>query len=65
MSARQKPGETPNQPGQYREVGPRGGEVSKPRTIHMPPGDKPLPPTQESGHRWQPTRTSGPKKGSK
>lgn len=47
-----KPG-TDNQPkGTYREVGPRGGTVSNPRTIHINSGDR-LPPTQKSGNRWK------------
>ena len=34
MGSPQKPGETPNRPGEYEERGPRGGRVPSPR-----PGD--------------------------
>lgn len=60
MSQPQKPGEIPARPGEYREVGPRGGEVSRPRTVTIEPGDRPLPPTQEPNRRWE--RTGPPKK---
>lgn len=47
-----KPG-TDNQPkGVYTEVGPRGGQVEKPRIVHIDQGDR-LPPTQEPGHKWK------------
>lgn len=46
-----KPGEDNQRPGTYREVGPRGGEVSNPRTVRIDRGDR-LPPTQEPGRRW-------------
>lgn len=47
-----KPG-TDNLPsGEYREVGPRGGEVSHPRQVTIDSGDR-LPPTQEKGHKWE------------
>jgi YjzC-like protein len=45
MANLQKPGEQPDRPGEYKEVGPRGGEVSNPRQVTIEPGDKPLPPT--------------------
>ena len=48
----QKPGENPKQPGTYTERGPRGGEIDDPRRVHMEPGDKPLPPTQEPRRTW-------------
>ncbi len=60
MSQPQKPGEIPARPGEYREVGPRVGEVSRPRTVTIEPGDRPLPPTQEPNRRWE--RTGPPKK---
>lgn len=47
-----KPGQDNRPAGTYREVGPRGGHVPNSRTIQIDPGDR-LPPTQESGHRWQ------------
>ncbi|MEQ9028824.1 MAG: YjzC family protein [Aggregatilineales bacterium] len=50
----QKPGENPKKPGEYEERGPRGGEVPKPRTVTIEPGDKPLPPTQKPNRRWKP-----------
>ncbi len=47
-----KPG-TDNEPkGKYKEVGPRGGEVPKPRVVSIDPGDR-LPPTQEKGRKWK------------
>ena len=58
--ARQKPGEKPNRPGEYQEVGPRGGQVSKPRRVTIEPGDTPLPPTQKPGRTWK--RTGPPKR---
>jgi hypothetical protein len=50
----QKSGEKPVHPDVYIERGPRGGEVPNPRTPHMEPGDKPLPPTQKPGRTWEP-----------
>lgn len=49
----QKPGEEPSRPGEYREFGPRGGQVSDPRQVTIEPGDNRLPPTQKSGHTWK------------
>ena len=47
-----KPG-TDNLPaGKYKEVGPRGGEVDKPRKIRIDAGDR-LPPTQKKGNLWE------------
>ena len=49
-----KPG-TDNEPkGKYKEVGPRGGEVPKPRIVSIDSGDR-LPPTQEKGRKWKKT----------
>ena len=53
MSALQKPGQVPQRPGEYVERGPRGGEVPRPRQVTIEPGDRPLPPTQEPGRRWE------------
>lgn len=39
-------------PGSYKEVGPRGGSVPKPRQVHIDQGDR-LPPTQEKGRNWK------------
>lgn len=54
MAKLQKPGEKPQKPGDYIEVGPQGGKVKNPRVPTMEPGDKPLPPTQKPGHLWKP-----------
>ena len=51
--ATQKPGEKPNRSGEYREVGPRGGQVRNPRQVTIEPGDPRLPPTKEPGRRWE------------
>ena len=46
-----KPG-TDNQPaGTYVEKGPRGGNVSGGRVVHIDKGDR-LPPTQKPGNGW-------------
>lgn len=60
MPKGQKPGETPKRPGEYRERGPRGGKVPKPRDVTIEPGDKPLPPTNKPGRTWE--RIGPPKK---
>lgn len=49
----QKPGENPRRPGEYEEVGPRGGTVDNPRRVTIEPGDKPMPPTQKPGRGWE------------
>lgn len=49
----QKPGETPNSPGEYKEVGPRCGQVPNPRIVTIEPGDERLPPTQKPGRQWE------------
>lgn len=49
----QKPGETPTRDGIYIERGPRGGQIPNPRIIHIEPTDRPLPPTQKPGHKWE------------
>jgi len=59
MADLQKPGETPDRPGEYKEVGPRGGDVPSARKVTIEPGDKPLPPTQEKGRKWK--RTGPPR----
>lgn len=51
-----KPGEDNHKPGEYREVGPRGGAVNKPRQVTIDPGDR-LPPTSEQGNRWTPVKS--------
>ncbi len=47
-----KPGEDNRPPGEYKEVGPRGGQVPKPRQVTIDRGDR-LPPTQEKGRKWE------------
>ena len=51
-----KPGEDNHKPGEYVEVGPRGGAVVNPRQITIGQGDR-LPPTSEQGHRWTPAKS--------
>ena len=46
-----KPGMDNRPAGKYREVGSRGGAVSRPRSVKIDQGDR-LPPTQEKGRRW-------------
>jgi hypothetical protein len=53
MPPLQRPGELPQQPGEYVERGPRGGEVPRPREVTIEPGDKPLPPTREPNRTWE------------
>ena len=53
MSSNQKPGETPNRPGEYVEVGPRGGKIPDRRQVTIETGDNKLPPTQEKGRKWK------------
>jgi YjzC-like protein len=60
MANTQKPGETPNRPGEYIERGPRGGIVDNPRQVTIEKGDPKLPPTQEPGRKWE--RISPPRK---
>lgn len=44
---------TDNRPaGPYHEVGPKGGNVSGGRIVHIDHGDR-LPPTQKPGNKWQ------------
>ena len=45
MGVKHKSGENPSRPGEYRERGPRGGTIPKPRQVTIEPGDKPMPPT--------------------
>lgn len=51
MSKPIKPGTDNQRPGTYIEVGPRGGQVSKPRVVNIDRGDR-LPPTQEPNRGW-------------
>jgi hypothetical protein len=53
MTDRKRPGEIPDRPGEYRERGPRGGEVPNPRQVAIEPGDKPMPPTQKPNRTWE------------
>ena len=52
MSNLKKPGMDNQKPGKYVEVGPRGGQLYKPREVTIDKGDR-LPPTQKEGHRWK------------
>lgn len=47
-----KPGTDNQSQGKYKEVGPRGGQVTNPRIVKIDEGDR-LPPTQEKGHKWK------------
>lgn len=49
---KQKPGQTPNSPGEYEERGPKGGKVPSSRVITIEPGDNKLPPTQKPNRVW-------------
>lgn len=60
MPKLQKPGEKPNQSGEYLERGPRGGDVPKPRQVTIEPEDDKLPPTQKPDRTWE--RVGKPKK---
>lgn len=53
MTDRKRQGEIPEKSGEYRERGPRGGEVPNPRQVTIEPGDKPMPPTQKSNRTWE------------
>jgi len=57
---KQKPGEKPQRPGEYKERGPRGGKVPNPRQVTIEPGDNKLPPTQKPDRKWE--RIGSPKK---
>ncbi len=52
----QKPGEKPQKPGPYEPVDPKHRPPGRDRDINMPPGHKPLPPTQKPGEQWVPKR---------
>ncbi len=52
MSKIIKPGTDNQKPGQYVEVGPRGGQLIHPRVVEIGSGDR-LPPTSKPGNRWQ------------
>lgn len=44
-----KPGETALRSGQYKIIGPKGGETGKERTVTK---GEPLPPTEKPGQRY-------------
>tara|TARA_R110000850_G_scaffold142571_2_gene264605 strand:+ start:281 stop:484 length:204 start_codon:yes stop_codon:yes gene_type:complete len=48
-----EPGQKPPSPGEYLEVGPQGGKVSKARQVTMTGDDGHLPPTSEKGNNWR------------
>lgn len=52
MAKHIKPGTDNQRPGEYIEVGPRGGAVDRPRIVHIDLGDR-LPPTKAPGHLWK------------
>ena len=52
MSNRKKPGEIADKPGEYGEIGPRGGNVPNRREVTIDPGDK-MPPTRKPGREWE------------
>ncbi len=47
-----KPGMDNKPAGTYEEVGPRGGEFSKGKKVHIDQGDR-LPPTTKPGNKWK------------
>ena len=47
-----KPGTDNQRPGKYIEVGPKGGQVDKPRIVKIDSGDR-LPPTSKPGNGWK------------
>jgi len=49
----QKPGEKPKRSGEYKERGPRGGKVPKPREVTIESDDPKLPPTQKENRTWE------------
>ena len=53
MSELQKPGEKPNKPGEYLEIGPRGGNVKNPRYTTITAKSKKLPPTSQKDNKWK------------
>jgi len=52
MAKLYKPGTDNVPPGEYLEVGPRGGSVPNARQVTIDRGDR-LPPTQEPGRMWK------------
>ena len=52
MGKPMKPGEQVSRPGQYEEVGPRGGRTGHEVTM---PGDHRLPPTSKPGNGYVPS----------
>lgn len=50
MSKPFKPGQIAGQSGQYKIVGPRGGDTGKERTVTK---GEPLPPTLKPGQRYE------------
>jgi hypothetical protein len=46
-----KPGEDNQPSGTYIEVGPQGGNISKPKIVTIDPGDR-LPPTSKPKDKW-------------
>ena len=48
-----KPGEIPVKTGKYIEIGPRGGNLDKPRITTNGPKREKLSPTSKAGNRWK------------
>ncbi|MFC0268559.1 YjzC family protein [Kushneria aurantia] len=53
MAKLQEPGEKPAGPGEYLEVGPRGGEVVGAMQVIISSNDGHLPPTSRKGNNWK------------
>jgi hypothetical protein len=47
-----KPGQDNKPSGNYKEVGPNGGNVPHGHHAHISPGGR-LPPTSKSGDKWE------------
>ncbi|WP_339063580.1 YjzC family protein [Tepidibacillus marianensis] len=50
MSELYKPGQKPKDSGQFKEVRPKGGQVSNTEITGVE--GKPLPPTSKQGNKW-------------
>ena len=52
LDQNKSPGEIADKPGEYRERGPRGGNVRNPRDVTIVFGDR-IPPTQKPNRKWE------------
>jgi hypothetical protein len=59
MAITAKPGEKPPKPGEYKPIGPRGGDVRAPN-VTIDGNEGHMPPTPDNGQHWQ--RIGNPKK---